>query len=196
MGPYFAVISTRLHRSPLEAARLPGTVSPYCWASTNTWPSPWRASTAVYTVPSLRKATCSCSRVLTPPFSMLLDSLKAWRLHNQSTPALSKTPHMPIRVGCCFGECIQLQTGEGWVGRGGVDLARPVAEAAGLDEFYTTGNVLDVADLPLYDFEEMGSQTLQGDLLPHRTLYQVTGFNEAAPASRSERAPTRRDLAA
>ena len=34
-------------------------------------------------------------------------------------------------------------------------MARPVAEAAGLDEVYTTGNVLDVVDLPLYDFEEM-----------------------------------------
>ena len=82
------------------------------------------------------------------------------------------------------------------MGRPGVDLARPVAEAAGLDEVYTTGNVLDVVDLPLYDFEEMGSRTLQGDLLPHRTLYRVTSFNEAAPASRSERAPTRRGLAA
>ena len=72
---------------------------------------------------------------------------------------------MPIRVGCCFGECIQLQTGEGWVGRG-VDLARPVAEAAGLDEVYTTGNVLDVADLPLHDFEEMGSRRCKATSCP------------------------------
>jgi Tfp pilus assembly protein PilF/DNA-binding CsgD family transcriptional regulator len=115
--------------------------------------------------------------------------VEAWSRHNGTIPASSQTPHMPIRVGCCFGECIQLQTGGGWVGRG-VDLARPVAQAAGPDEVYTTGNVLDVVDLPLYDFEEMGSQTLQGDLLPHRTLYRVTGFDEAVSGPGSKRTPT------
>jgi len=36
----------------------------------------------------------------------------------------------------------------------------------------------------------MGSRTLQGDLLPHRTLYRVTGFNEAVSESGLKRAPT------
>jgi hypothetical protein len=56
------------------------------------------------------------------------------------------------------------------MGRPGSRFGQARGRAAGLDEVYTTGNVLDVVDLPLYDFEEMGSRTLQGDLLPHRTL--------------------------
>ena len=79
----------------------------------------------------------------------------------------------------------QLHTGEGWVGRG-IDLARPVAEAACMDQVCATGNVLDVIDLPLYDFEEIGTRVLQGDLLPHRTLYQVTGFDDAASRATPE----------
>ena len=169
MGPYFAVISTRLDRSPLEAARLPRDRIAVLSGEYK-----YLAESMAGQYGSLHSAFASEGHMFlfeSPDAALqyALRLVEAWRLHNQSTPALSETPHMPIRVGCCFGECIQLQTGEGWVGRG-VDLARPVAEAAGLDEVYTTGNVLDVVDLPLYDFEEMGSRTLQGDLLPHRTL--------------------------
>ena len=115
--------------------------------------------------------------------------IESWRRHCQATLTLSQIPIMPIRVGCSFGECIQLQTGEGWVGRC-MDLAKPVAEAAGPDEVYATGNALDVVDLPLYDFQEIGRRALPGDLLPHRTLYQVTGFDEAASGPAPERTLT------
>ena len=189
MGPYFAVISSRLDRSPLEAARLPRDRIAVLLGEYK-----YLAESMAGQYGSLHSAFASEGHMFlfeSPDAALqyALRLIEAWRRHNQTSPALSETPHMPIRVGCCFGERIQLQTGEGWVGRG-VDLARPVAEAAGLDEVYTTGNVLDVVDLPLYDFEEMGSRTLQGDLLPHRTLYRVTGFNEAVSESGLERAPT------
>lgn len=186
MGPHLAVISIRLDRSPLEAARLPRDriavmVGEYKYL----------AESMAGQYGNLHGAFASEGHLFLfeGPDAALqfgLRLIESWRRHSQTTPTLSQTPHMPIRIGCCFGECIQLAAGEGWVGRG-IDLARPVAEAAGPDEVYATGNVLD---LPLYDFEEKGSRALPGDLLPHRTLYQVTGFDEAVAGLGPERTLT------
>jgi len=186
MGPYFAVVSTRLDRSPLEAARLPRDQIAVVLGEYK-----YLAESIASQYGSLHSTFSSDGHVFlfeSPDAAIQfgLRLIESWRRHSQAIPALSKSPLMPVRVGCCFGECIELQPGEGWVGPG-IGLARPVAEAAGPDEVYSTGNMLDVVDLPLYDFVEIGSRPLPGDLLPHRTLYQVTGFDEAASSMTQER---------
>jgi len=113
MGPYFAVISTRLDRSPLEAARLPRDRIAVLLGEYN-----YLAESMAGQYASLHSAFASEGHMFlfeSPDAALqyALRLVEAWRLHNQSTPALSETPHMPIRVGCCFGECIQLQTGAG-----------------------------------------------------------------------------------
>ena len=105
--------------------------------------------------------------------------IDTWMESDQSIPALRGFSHVPLRLGCHFGECTQLEGSEAWIGRG-INLVKQVAEAADPDALYVTGNVLDVVDLPLYQFQEAETRTLEGDHLPQRILYRATAFHKAA----------------
>lgn len=106
----------------------------------------------------------------------LIDS---WKRHGQNLSGPRKSPYLPIRFGCHFGECTELPSREGWLGSG-IHLARPVAGAAEPDSVCVTGNLLDLVDLTSYQFEDAGTHELKGDHLPRRILYKVTAFNQEA----------------
>ena len=76
---------------------------------------------------------------------------------------------MSLRLGCHFGECTQLEGGDAWIGRA-LNLAKRVEESAEPGSLYATENVLELVDLPLYEFEEKGSYFLKGDHLRSRIL--------------------------
>ena len=108
-----------------------------------------------------------------------LKLIKTWQKGDRSVPALKDSPHMPLRVGCHFGECTQLEGEEAWIGRG-INLAKRVEDAADPDALYITESVLELVDLALYTFEEAGTHTLKGDHLANRVLYRLTAFDESA----------------
>jgi len=105
--------------------------------------------------------------------------LEAWKDTSQSRPAAGRYPHMPLRLGCHFGECAQLDGGQGWIGRGN-SVAKRVESEAQPDSLFVTENVLDLIDLPLYEFQEAGTRALKGDAVASRTLYQVRSFDRSA----------------
>jgi len=184
MGPYLAVIATELDRSPLEVARLPrdriaAILAEYTYLA-ETLASQYGA---VY----WNFAGDGHIVLFESPDAALQFGLKLiehWRRQCESTVDITQAPGtplppLPLNLGGCYGECAKLATGDGWVGRG-IDLARPVAGNAEPDSLCVTSNLLDLADLPLYDFQEMGSFALKGDRLPHRTLYKITSVDEPA----------------
>ncbi|HYU19389.1 MAG TPA: tetratricopeptide repeat protein [Chloroflexota bacterium] len=108
-----------------------------------------------------------------------LKLIERWKDSHQSIPALQGLPHLPLRLGCHFGECTDLDGGEAWVGRS-INLAKRVEEAADPDTLYVTETVLELVDLPLYEFRDAGTHALKGDHLSGRTLYQLTAFDQEA----------------
>jgi tetratricopeptide (TPR) repeat protein len=92
---------------------------------------------------------------------------------------------LPLRLGCHFGECTQMDRGEGWIGRANAVAKRAESEAAP-NSLYVTESVLDLIDLPLYSFEEAGSFALKGDHLRQRALFSITAFDRTALGSRPE----------
>ena len=107
-----------------------------------------------------------------------LKLIEDWRSGYETLPSLQGLPAMPLRLGCHFGECSPLE-GEAWIGRG-INLAKRVEGAAAADTFYATETVLELIDLPLYEFEVAGEHPLKGDYLPQRTLYRLTAIDHAA----------------
>ena len=89
---------------------------------------------------------------------------------------------LALRLGCHFGECTPM-TGEGWIGRCNA-VAKRVESEADANALFVTETVLDLLDLPVYDFEEAGSRTLKGDHLPRRVLYRVKRFDRQAVESK------------
>ncbi len=112
-----------------------------------------------------------------------LKLIDAWTQASQNLPGLEDSPHMPLRLGCHFGECTQLGDSDDWIGRA-INMAKRVEDAAEPDTLYVTDIVLELVDVPLYQLQEAGSHSLKGDHLPRRTLYQITGLDEAAQAAR------------
>jgi tetratricopeptide (TPR) repeat protein len=112
-----------------------------------------------------------------------LKLIGAWTQANRNLPGLEDMPHMPLRLGCHFGECTQLADSDDWIGRA-INMAKRVEDAAEPDTLYVTDIVLELVDVPLYQLQEAGSHALKGDHLPRRTLYQITGLDEAAQAAR------------
>ena len=112
-----------------------------------------------------------------------LKLIEGWKIGSESLPALKDHPHMPLRLGCHFGECTQLDGGEAWIGRGNA-VAKRVEGEAEPDALFVTESVLDLLDLPLYEFEERGAHILKGDVLTARTLYRVLKFDASALESR------------
>lgn len=96
---------------------------------------------------------------------------------------LPTATHMALRVGCHFGECSPMQGGEGWIGRANA-IAKRAESEADPDSLIVTESVLDLVDLPLYRFEEVGSFALKGDHLPERRLYRMLAFDSSALGSK------------
>ena len=96
-----------------------------------------------------------------------------WDQRVDSMEALSRETHVPLAIGCHFGECTKIGDSDSWAGRG-IDLARQVAGSSSPDTVTVTASVLDLLDLPMYRFEEAGDHQLEGDHLPSRPLFQIT----------------------
>jgi len=109
--------------------------------------------------------------------------IESWRIGGEELPALRDLPRMPLRLGCHFGECTRLEGEEAWIGRGNV-VAKRVEGEAEPDTLFVTESVVDLLDLPLYEFEEVGSRTLKGDSLAQRRLYRLLGFDHEALAAK------------
>jgi tetratricopeptide (TPR) repeat protein len=106
-----------------------------------------------------------------------------WRTAGAGLPALQEYAHMQLRIGCHFGECTRLEGEEAWVGRGNALAKRVEGEAEG-DCVVVTENVLDLLDLPLYEFQPAGERRLKGDYLPARQLYRLISFDSRAIEAR------------
>jgi len=113
-----------------------------------------------------------------------LELIDAWR-STQTQGALDPPPaHLALRVGCHFGECLPMQDGEDWIGRG-INLAKRVEELASADALYVTEGVLELLDIPVYAVEAAGRHALKGDHLAERALYRICSADKA----RLERRP-------
>lgn len=118
--------------------------------------------------------------------------IEGWRRSGEQSPTLAGLPHLPLRVGCHFGECTPMAEREGWVGRAN-GIAKRVETEAEPDTFFVTETVLDLLDLPLYEYEALGARALKGDHVPERTLYRLLGFDSAALESKPPESLTAED---
>src|SRR2546430_1147230 len=112
-----------------------------------------------------------------------LKLVEGWSIAGRELPTLAAFPHVALRVGCHFGECTQLDGGDGWIGRGNA-IAKRVESEAEPDSVYVTATVLDLLDLPVYEIEKFGSLALKGDYAEVRTLYRVVSFKQAELAAK------------
>jgi Tfp pilus assembly protein PilF/class 3 adenylate cyclase len=106
-----------------------------------------------------------------------------WKQRRRSLLAVHKAPDLPIRVGCHFGECSQLADADDWVGRA-INVAKRVEAVAEADAFFITQTILELVDLPFYEFSEAGFHDLKGDFLPRRQLYRLVSVDQSAMAER------------
>jgi class 3 adenylate cyclase len=106
-----------------------------------------------------------------------------WKQRRRSLLAVHKAPDLPIRVGCHFGECSQLADADDWVGRA-INVAKRVEAVAEADAFFITQTILELLDLPFYEFSEAGFHDLKGDFLPRRQLYRLVSVDQSAMAER------------
>lgn len=118
-----------------------------------------------------------------------LKLIQSWKDSAESIPALGGLSHVPLRLGCHFGECILLEDGNAWVGRG-INLVKQLAKSADPDTLCVTESILDVIDLPMHQFQEVDALALEGDYLPLRRLYRVTSLISIAGDSRPIERPT------
>jgi tetratricopeptide (TPR) repeat protein len=106
-----------------------------------------------------------------------------WKQRRRRLAATDVAPELRLRLGCHFGECTELDGGDAWIGRA-INLAKRVEENAAPDSLLVTESVLELIDLPLYQFEEAGVHALKGDYLRQRQLYRLLSVDEAALAER------------
>jgi tetratricopeptide (TPR) repeat protein len=106
-----------------------------------------------------------------------------WKQRRRSLVAVHKAPDLPIRVGCHFGECSQLADADAWIGRA-INIAKRVEAVAEADSFFVTQTILELIDLPFYEFSEAGIHDLKGDLLSQRQLYRLLSVDNVALAER------------
>lgn len=182
MGTYFAIVFSQLDRDASVWARTPrdrmaATIAEYKYLAesiASQYGSLHRNFTADGHLFLFEDADAAVR------FSAKL--IETWRASRAPVPLPADLSHVPLRVGCHFGECTLMVEGEWWTGRG-IALARQIAGAARPDTIYVTGSILDLLDLPLYRFEEAESRALEGDHLPHRPLYRVAELHDAPAAS-------------
>ena len=108
--------------------------------------------------------------------------IEGWRQSSEARGSPNAFPHLPIRIGCHFGECTPIP-GEGWIGRAN-GIAKRVEAEADPDDVFVTESVLDLLDLPLYTFESVGMRRLKGDYLEERSLYRLLAFDHAGLAAK------------
>lgn len=99
---------------------------------------------------------------------------------------------LPIRVGCHFGECSRLDESDAWIGRV-LNIAKRVESSAAPDSLFVTQTILDLIDLPIYEFEEAEICELKGDFLSRRQLYRLISIDHTAFAARPEDRMTAED---
>ena len=78
-----------------------------------------------------------------------------WKQRRRSLLAVHKAPDLPIRVGCHFGECSQIAGADDWIGRA-INIAKRVEALAEPDTLFITQTILELVDLPIYEFREAG----------------------------------------
>ena len=106
-----------------------------------------------------------------------------WKQRRRSVLAVHNAQDLPIRVGCHFGECSQLADADVWLGRA-ITVAKRVESTAEPDSFFVTQTVLELIDLPFYDFHQVGLYELKGDFLRDRPLYRLSSVDHVAMAER------------
>lgn len=106
-----------------------------------------------------------------------------WKQRRRSLVGLHNAPDLPIRVGCHFGQCSQLDEADVWLGRA-IAVAKRVEASAEPDLLFVTQTMLELIDLPFYEFSEAGMHELKGDFLPERQLYRLLSVDHTAPAER------------
>ena len=92
--------------------------------------------------------------------------------------------HIPLRVGCHFGDCARLADGGAWSGQA-IDIAGRIADAADPDVVYASGTVLDLVDTPLYRYEPAGEYPIEGDRVRERGLFRVLEHRADVYSARS-----------
>jgi Tfp pilus assembly protein PilF/class 3 adenylate cyclase len=115
-----------------------------------------------------------------------------WKQRRQSLIGVHNAPDLPIRVGCHFGECSQLDDADVWIGRV-INVAKRVEASADADSLFVTQTMLELIDLPFYDFNEAGFHELKGDFLPQRQLYRLLSVDHVALAERPVEAMSAED---
>jgi len=115
-----------------------------------------------------------------------------WKQRRRSLVSVPNAQDLPVRVGCHFGECSQMGEDDAWVGRA-INVAKRVESSAEPDSLFVTQTILELIDLPIYDFSEAGLFELRGDFLPARQLYRVTSVDQLALAARPEERLTAED---
>ncbi len=106
-----------------------------------------------------------------------LKMIESWSIASAELAALRDVPRLPLRLGCHFGECTPLDEGAAWIGRGNA-IAKRVESEAEPDSLLVSEVVLDLLDLPLYEFVTVGERSLKGDYLQTRRLFVVTVFSQ------------------
>lgn len=112
-----------------------------------------------------------------------LKLIDGWTIGSESLPSLSAYPQLPLRLGCHFGQCTKLEDSDAWIGRGN-GVAKRVEGRAEPNTLFVTESVLDLLDVPLYEYEDRGAHTLKGDVVEARNLYRVLGFDPSLLESR------------
>lgn len=106
-----------------------------------------------------------------------------WKQRRRSLLVVHKAPDLPVRVGCHFGECMRIADADAWIGRA-INVAKRVEGIAEPDSLLVTQMMLELIDLPFYDFGEAGLHELKGDWVHQRPLYRLLSVNEDAMAER------------
>jgi tetratricopeptide (TPR) repeat protein len=106
-----------------------------------------------------------------------------WKQRRRSLVGVQNASEMSIRVGCHFGECWRMGEDDAWIGRA-INLAKRVETTAEPDCLFVTQAILELIDLPIYDFNEVGAHDLKGDFLPRRQLYRLISVDHDALVER------------
>ncbi|MGG7578980.1 tetratricopeptide repeat protein [Rhizobium sp. Nf11,1] len=115
-----------------------------------------------------------------------------WKQRRRSLAASQYGHDLPIRVGCHFGECYRISDDDAWIGRA-INIAKRVEASADPDSLFISQTILELIDLPVYNFQDAGSFELKGDFLACRQLYRMVSVDQAALAARPEDKMTAED---
>lgn len=115
-----------------------------------------------------------------------------WKQRRRSLVGSQFGQDLPIRVGCHFGECSRMADDDAWIGRA-INIAKRVESNAEPDTLFVTQTILELIDLPIYEFTEVGLHELKGDFLPQRLLYRLSSVDQSALAARPEDKMTAED---